>query len=121
MNSQKEWNMRAYSPFGMNYQYLGGGAGKALPKSTQIRYPSKIFHFLSTAYSSKLENGYYATVPFVPSSANGIPHARHSGKIHIIHADAHFSWIQQNHTDPYSDSVLGTRSTKPLNWKPEGK
>ena len=121
--SRKIWmiNSSGFTPYGLNYQELGGGSDHPLPKVSAVRYPSKLIHVASSEYKPDPARGYYLIVPFEPSGANGRPCGRHSGRINILYADGHVDSVMQGNMDVYANEVLGTRSTKPENWKVEGK
>lgn len=121
--SRKLWmiNSSGFTPYGLNYQELGGGSDHPLPKASAVRYPSKLIHVTSSDYKPDPAKGYYLIVPFEPGGANGRPCGRHSGRINILYADSHVDAVMQGKTDVYADEVLGTKSTKPENWKLEGK
>ena len=114
-------NSSGFTPYGLNYQELGGGSNHPLPKVSAVRYPSKLIHVASSDYKPDPTKGYYLVVPFEPSGANGRPYGRHSGRINILYADGHVDAVTQGKSDVYANEVLGTKSTKPENWKLEGR
>ena len=114
-------NTSGFTPYGLNYQELGGGANHPLPKISSVRYPSKLIHVTTSDYKPAPAKGYYLIVPFEPSGDNGRPCARHSGRINILYADSHVNAVMQGQMNVYANEVLGTKSTKPENWKLEGR
>ena len=123
LNSAKEWTVSAYSPYGYNYRWLGGGQKTPVPKVSSFKNPSKLLMCLTTYNNQDFRRGYYymnSTKPSNSSSTTGIPYGRHTGWVNILYADGHTGQHKVSYLDAYTAAGFGTHSTQPANWKPLG-
>ena len=123
LNSAKEWTVSAYSPYGYNYRWLGGGQNEQLPKVSSFKYASKLLMVTSNYDNQSFQRGYYYINSSKPgaTSTSGVPYARHSGEVNILYADGHTGQRRVGLTDVYTTAGFGNHSTMPVNWKPLGK
>ncbi len=121
--SLKCWAVSAYSPYGYNYRWLGGGQNTPLPKISTFKYPSKLLTITSNYNNQTFQRGYYVinSAKQNASATTGVPYGRHGGTMNILYADGHTGQMKPSGLDPYTDDNLGNHSTKPINWKPLGK
>ena len=123
LSSANEWNVSAYSPYGYNYRWLGGGQNTPVPKVSSFKHSSKLLMLLTTYNNQDFRRGYYtlnSTKPSSSSSTTGIPYGRHLGWINLLYADGHTGQHKVSYLDAYTAAGFGTHSTHPVNWKPLG-
>ena len=116
----KCWSVSAYSPYGYNYRWLGGGQNTPLPKISTFKTPSKLITITSNYLNGIFRRGYY-TINSASSTSQGVPYGRHGGTTNILYADGHTGQRKFNGLDPYTLDNLGNHATMPINWKPLGK
>ena len=123
LNSAKEWTVSAYSPYGYNYRWLGGGQNQPLPKATSFKYPSKLLMITSSYDNLSISRGYYFINSTKPgaTSTSGVPYGRHAGSANILYADGHTGQKKFGLTDAHTTAGFGSHSTMPINWKPLGE
>ena len=123
LNSAKEWTVSAYSPYGYNYRWLGGGQNQPIPKATSFKYPSKLLMITSSYDNLSIERGYYFINSTKPgaTSTSGVPYGRHAGTANILYADGHTGQKKFGLTDAHTTAGFGSHSTMPINWKPLGE
>ena len=121
-DSLKNWTVSAYSPYGYNYRWLGGGQGTPLVKVSTFKNPSKLLMITSTYDNKSFHRGYYVINSAAdPSATIGVPYGRHNGTMNILYADGHTGQMRPSGLDPYTPDNLGNHSTRPVNWKPLGR
>ena len=123
LDSAKEWTVSAYSPYGYNYRWLGGGQHEQLPKVSSFKYASKLLMVTSNYDNQSFLRGYYYINSSKPgaTSTSGVPYGRHSGEVNILYADGHTGQQRIGLADVYTTAGFGNHSTMPVNWKPSGK
>jgi len=121
--STSKWAVSAYSPYGYNYRWMGGGQNQPLIKITTCKHPSKLLMITSTYNNQTFRRGYYVlnSAKQSASSTTGVPYGRHNGTANILYADGHTGQRKFNGLDPYTLDNLGNHSTMPINWKPLGQ